>query len=93
MPHVRHSRFLREQVGESRRKAEAGQVEALADAPFREDLLRKAVAKIQQERGREHVHFIERDAAIDAVQNDAVHVVAERAILILFPEIAVQPYE
>ena len=55
-----------DQVHQGRREAERGEIEALADAVFRELLLGEAVAEIQQEGGAEHVHVVEGDGAVDA---------------------------
>ena len=50
-------------------KPSVRQVEALADAPLREFLRGEAVAELQHQGGAEHVHFVQRDGAVDPVQD------------------------
>ena len=76
-----------------RREAERSEIEALAHPALRELLLREAVAEVDQKARAEDVNIVERDAAVDAVQDDAVDVVAEDAVLVLLPVIAVEADE
>ena len=75
------------------REAQRGEVEALAGAPLREVLVGEAVADVEQQVGVEDVDVVEGDALVVAVQDHAVDVVAEVAILVFLPVIAVDAKE
>src|SRR3954447_20405394 len=60
---------------------------------FREFLRSQAKPKIQQKRTAENMHIVQSDSPVNAVQDDSVHIVAERPVLVFLPVVAVDANE
>src|SRR5262249_16274859 len=60
---------------------------------FREFLLRQSIAEIEHQVRVEDEDFVACDAAVDAVENQALDIVAEIVILVFLPEVTVDADE
>jgi len=76
-----------------RGETEGGQIEAARGAVLPPLGAGETVAEIEDGGGVEHEHVVEGDAAVGAVLVDAVNLVQEIVVLVLFPEIVMEAKE
>ena len=90
---VRNRRHLLvDQAKQRLREAEARKVEPLRDASLRKVLAGDAVTDVDHHFRVEHVDVVEREAAVDPVQDDRA-VITEPVVLVLLPPVVMDPRE
>src|SRR6185369_18044733 len=85
--------FRADQRDQLLRESQGRQIVALAGAPLWKILVGEAIAHVEQQGGIEDIYVVKGDAFVVAVQDYAIDIVAEVAVLVFLPVIAVDAKE